>query len=74
MHLKDSYQFMSESLAVLVQNLIDKGPDHFVYVNKYIQNEKQRQLLRQKGIFPYGYMKDARVLRKERLPKIFSMI
>ena len=68
-HFKDSYQFLSESLAVLVQNLMDKGPDHFVYVNKFIKDDEQRELLKQKGIFPYNYMKDVRVLRKKHLPK-----
>ena len=68
-HFKDSYQFLSESLAVLVQNLMDKGPDHFVYVNKFIKDNEQRELLKQKGIFPYNYMKDVRVLRKKHLPK-----
>ena len=68
-HFKDSYQFLSESLAVLVQNLMDKGPDHFVYVNKFIKDDEQRELLKQKGIFPYNYMKDVRVLRKKHLSK-----
>ena len=68
-HFKDSYQFLSESLAILVQNLMDKGPDHFVYVNKFIKDDEQRELLKQKGIFPYNYMKDVRVLRKKHLPK-----
>ena len=66
-HFKDSYQFLSESLAILVQNLMDKGPDHFVYVNKFIKDDEQRELLKQKGIFPHNYMKD--VLRKKHLPK-----
>ena len=68
-HFKDSYQFLSESLAILVQNLMDKGPDHFVYVNKFIKDNEQRELMKQKGIFPYNYMKDVRVLRKKHLPK-----
>ena len=68
-HFKDSYQFLSESLAILVQNLMDKGPDHFVYVNKFIKDDEQRELLKQKGIFPYNYMKDVCVLRKKHLPK-----
>ena len=68
-HFKDSYQFLSESLAILVQYLMDKGPDHFVYVNKFIKDDEQRELLKQKGIFPYNYMKDVRVLRKKHLPK-----
>ena len=75
-HFKDSYQFLSESLAILVQNLMDKGPDHFVYINKFIKDDEQRELLKQKGIFPYNYMKNVRVLRKKHLPKkkSFSMI
>ena len=40
-HFKDSYQFLSESLATLVQNLMDKGLDHFVYINKFIENDEQ---------------------------------
>ena len=68
-HFKDSYQFLSESLAILVQNLMDKGPDHFVYVNKFIKDDEQRELLKQKGIFPYNYMKDVRVLKKKHLLK-----
>ena len=68
-HFKDSYQFLSESLAILVQNLMDKGPDHFVYINKFIKDDEQRELLKQKGIFPYNYIKDVRVLRKKHSPK-----
>ena len=40
-HFKDSYQFMSESLAVLAQNLLDKGEEHFFYLNKFITDEQQ---------------------------------
>ena len=40
-HFTDSYQFLSESLAILVQNLMDKGPDHFVYINKFIKDDEQ---------------------------------
>ena len=40
-HFKDSYQFLSESLAILVQNLMDKGPDHFVYINKFTKDDEQ---------------------------------
>ena len=40
-HFKDSYQFLSESLAILVQHLMDKGPDHFVYINKFIKDDEQ---------------------------------
>ena len=68
-HFKDSYQFLLEFLAILVQNLIDKSPDHFVYINKFIKDDEQQELLKQKGIFPYSYMKDARVLRKKAFAK-----
>ena len=40
-YFKDSYQFLLESLAILVQNLMDKGPDHFVYINKFIKDDEQ---------------------------------
>ena len=68
-HFKDSYQFLLESLGILVQNLMDKGPGHFVCINKFIDDDEQQDLLKQKGIFPYSYMKDAHVLRKKCLPK-----
>ena len=35
------------------------------YVNKFIKDDEQRELLKQKGIFPYNYMKDVCVLRKK---------
>ena len=68
-HFKDSYQFLSESLGISVQNLVDKGLDHFVYINKFIDDDEQQELLKQKGIFPQSYMKDAHVLRNKPLPK-----
>ena len=40
-HFKDSYQFLMESLATLVQNLMEKGLDGFVYINKFIDNDEQ---------------------------------
>ena len=40
-HFKDSYQFLLESLGILVQNLMDKCPDHFVYINKFTDDDDQ---------------------------------
>ena len=40
-HFKDSYQFLLESLGILVQNLMVKGLDHFVYINKFINDDEQ---------------------------------
>ena len=48
---------------------MDKGPDHFVYTNKFIKDDEQQELLKQKGIFPYSYMKDVHVLRKKAFAK-----
>ena len=50
-HFKDSYQFLVESLTILVQNIMDKGSDHFVYTKKFIKDDEQQELLKQKGIF-----------------------
>ena len=48
---------------------MNNDPDYFVYINKFIKDDEQQELLKQKGIFLYSYMKDACVLRKKHLPK-----
>ena len=30
---------------------MDEGPDHFVYINKFIKDDEQRELLKQKEFF-----------------------
>ena len=49
----DSFKFMSSSLDSLVNNLA-KGNHKFWGFEEY--NDKQRELLIRKGIYPYEYM------------------
>lgn len=65
---KDSYQFISESLAKLADNLKQKGEKHFFSLNRYVKDKKQRKLLTQKGVFPYTYISSYKVLRERNLP------
>lgn len=67
---KDSYQFLAEKLETLALNLKDKGLKYFNYLNKYVKNENQRNLLFQKGIFPYNYIKNLKCLNETKLPTI----
>ena len=59
---------MSESLAVLAQNLLDKGEEHFFYLNKFITDERQRRVMKRKGVFPYNYLTNVKVLQEKMLP------
>lgn len=65
---KDSFQFLSESLATLASNLQQKGLDSFANVNRYVPDEKWRKLMMQKGVFPYTYITDLNVLKQTSLP------
>lgn len=65
---KDSCQFLSESLCTLAQNLKSKGEEAFSCVRKFVSDEDQRQLLYQKGVFPYNYITNLQVLEEEQLP------
>ena len=47
----DSFQFMSSSLEKLVGNLSEEG---FIYTKEYFTDE--RQLMKEKGVYPYDYM------------------
>ena len=68
LHFKDSYQFLGESLATLVQNLKTKGVDRFRYLNRFIPNEEERELMTSKGVFPYSYVTHPDVLLQTALP------
>ena len=65
---KDSYQFISESLAKLAENLKQKGCEYFFSLNKYIKDSQRRDLLTQKGVFPYTYISLLQVLNETQLP------
>ena len=65
---KDSFQFLGASLSSLVTNLVSKGKSFFTNVNQFVQCEKRRALLFQKGIFPYSYFDDISKLNDTALP------
>ena len=68
-HFKDSICFLNSSLAVLVKNLLDKGPEHFLQVKKNLDLSKS-QMCFQKGIYPYSYMDSPAKLEERSLPPI----
>ena len=63
----DSFQFLDTSLENLVQNLI-KSNHEFKIFNCFYQNEKNRNLLLRKGVFPYSYFQSLSVLNEPGLP------
>lgn len=69
-HLKflDSCNFLSASLDNLVSNLAKEGEDKFKYTLDGIEDEEQRKLLLQKGVYPYDYMTDEKVFEETQLP------
>ena len=62
----DSFQFMSSSLARLVNNLPNDG---FTYPKEYFSDERHFQLMRSKGVYPYDYMDSPSKFNDTRLPK-----
>ena len=52
----DSFQFMSSSLAKLVDNLAKEGPSKFPHVTKVFSNQEKADLLLRKGVYPYEYV------------------
>ena len=61
----DSFKFMSSSLDSLVNNLA-RGNHKFWGFKKY--NDKQRELLIRKGIYPYEYMNSWDRFNEDKLP------
>lgn len=53
---RDSYQLLSESLNVLVENLKDKGSENFELLRVEYPNEVYFQASLQKALFPYSYL------------------
>ena len=54
-HFLDSYKFMLSSPDTLARNL---PKDKFVYLDSHFSahSEEEKDLLRQKGFFPYSYI------------------
>ena len=51
-----------------MQNLKTKGVDRFRYLNRFIWNEEERELMTSKGVFPYSYVTHPDVLLQTTLP------
>ena len=51
LHFKDSYQFLVESLATLVDNLRTKGTDRFRNLNRFVTRKREHDLMTSKGVF-----------------------
>ena len=62
----DSFQFMSHSLYQLADNL---PADRFIYTKEYFAEEKQFQLMKEKGVYPYDYMDSFSKFNDKKLPK-----
>ena len=59
----DSMSFMNDLLDKLVKNLND-----FRYLNKVFKDE-QLELVKKKGIYPYGYMNSFKKFKEDKLPE-----
>ena len=64
---KDSLQFLSASLATLVENLKQSGADKFKYLASEFTPEQLPHLLR-KGVYPYDWVDDWAKLDEPALP------
>ena len=63
---KDSFHFLSSSLASLTDNLADKGSENFTHLNMYYK-ENACHLL-QKGYFPYRWFDSIEKFEYTELP------
>ena len=64
----DSFQHLGESLAVLADNLRDKGKECFVHTREHFPDPEQQELLLQKGVFCYSYLDDFERFLEKQLP------
>ena len=60
----DSFQFMSSSLAKLVENL---PSEKYIYTSEAFQGEKLT-LMKEKGVYPYDYMDAVEKFAEKKLP------
>lgn len=65
---KDSFSFMSESLAELTRLLAAKGKTKFQNMRMHMPDEKTFEMLVRKGVFPYSYFDSERKLEETSLP------
>ena len=67
MRFPDSYKFMFSSLDTLAKNL---PKNKFVYLDSHFSahSEEEKDLLRQKGFFPYSYIDSFEKCNESELP------
>ena len=61
----DSFQFMGSSLEKLVGNL---NKEEFHFLHRFIEDDRKRQLLLRKGVYPYDYVDSPDRLNETNLP------
>lgn len=66
----DSFQFLSESLSTLANNLKSKSRKAFQHTSKHVTDKSRRELLLRKGVFCYRYLDDIRKFDDKKLPPI----
>ena len=62
----DSFQFMSQSVDKLSSNLPE---DRFIYTGEEIDGERDLDLMKKKGVYPYDYMDSFSRFNENQLPK-----
>ena len=67
---KDSFQFLSSSLASLTSNLLTSGKDAFKQMRKGFEqyDDAKYEMLLRKGVYPYDYMDDEERFKEQKLP------
>lgn len=66
----DSFAFLSSSLDTLASNLLKDGKDNFQAINGQPYNEVQKEILLQKGVYPYEYIDSFEKFQETELPPI----
>ena len=62
----DSFQFMSSSFQKLVSNLSE---EQLIYTKEEFSDNRQFQLMKEKGVYPYDYMDSFSKFNDTQLPK-----
>jgi len=64
----DSFQFMSQSLETLTENLAQEGLLNFKHFSDEFTDKTQVELLLRKGVYPYEYVDNETKFRETLLP------
>jgi len=67
----DSFQFMSQSLDKLSNNL---PGNHFIYTKEVFSQVEQYTLMKKKGVYPYDYLDNTQKFDDATLPKKADLI